>query len=146
MSHISKIETMIQDLGALKAACKRLCFEFVEGQKTYAWFGRWVGDTEMPEGLTVDDLGKCDHAIKVPGAQYEVGVVKVPGGYELRWDYFTSGGLMEPLGGQKAGKLMQAYSAEKLKREAPINRQRVIKEKVYANGYVELEIEGGGSW
>ena len=66
MSHISKIEMEITDLESLKAACKRLGFTFQEYQKTYQWYGRWVGDTKLPEGILESDLGKCDHAIQVP--------------------------------------------------------------------------------
>ena len=146
MSHISKVTTKLQCLESLKLACKRLGFEFVQGQQRYAWFGRFVGDSPMPEGLTVDDLGKCDHAIKVPGAKYEVGVCKVDGGYELRWDYYGPGGLMEPLGGQKAGKLVQAYAAAKLVRGAPAFRKRVASQKVRTDGFIEMEIEEAGSW
>ena len=74
MSHISKIELVIKDLEALKTACKRMGFEFREGQKTYQWYGRWVGDSPMPEGVTEEELGKCNHAIHVPGAKYEIGL------------------------------------------------------------------------
>jgi hypothetical protein len=39
MSHISKIELVIQSLEDLKEACRQLGFEFMENQKTYKWFG-----------------------------------------------------------------------------------------------------------
>lgn len=145
MSHIVKIETKIKDLVALKLACKSLGFEFVEGQRTYAWFGRWVGDTPMPEGLKVEDLGKCTHAIRVPGAKYEVGVMSTSSGYELRWDYFSSGGLLARLGGQKAGRLVQAYAVEKTKREAS-RRGQVVKTQTLSDGSVKLTLQGGASW
>ena len=44
MSHVSTINVEIRDLEALKEACKVLGLEFKEGQKTYKWFGRHVGD------------------------------------------------------------------------------------------------------
>ena len=66
MSHISKIELVIHSLEDLKEACRQLGFEFMENQKTYKWFGRWVGDTPLPEGVKIEDIGKCDHAIRVP--------------------------------------------------------------------------------
>lgn len=34
MSHISKIELVVNDLAALKEACQNLGFEFREGQRT----------------------------------------------------------------------------------------------------------------
>jgi len=136
------IRDRYKSLSAMKAGAKRLGWEFRTGQKTYAWFGRFVGDTPMPEGLTVDDLGKCDHAIRVPGAKYEIGICKVAGGYELRYDYFKPGGLNPEM----LGKFSQAYAAEQLKSKAPMFGKRVVSEKVHTNGYVELELEGGTSW
>jgi hypothetical protein len=119
MSHVAEIEIQITDLAALAAACRRLGFVFREGQKTYRWYGRWEGDYPLPEGFSQEDLGKCDHAIQVPGADYEVGVVKARQGmgYRLLWDFWSQGGLTERLGG-KAEKLVQAYGVEKAKREA----------------------------
>ena len=64
MSHISKIELVIHSLADLKEACRQLGFEFMENQKTYKWYGRWVGDTPLPEGINIEDIGKCDHAIQ----------------------------------------------------------------------------------
>ncbi|MEW6443184.1 MAG: DUF1257 domain-containing protein [bacterium] len=119
MSHVAIIEIEITDLAALTAACKRLGFSFQENQKTYEWYGRWEGDYPLPEGFSQEDLGKCDHAIRVPGAGYEVGVVKArkKSGYQLLWDFWSQGGLSEELG-PKAEKLVQAYGVEKAKREA----------------------------
>ena len=91
MSHISKIELVIHSLEDLKEACRQLGFEFMENQKTYKWFGRWVGDTPLPEGVKIEDIGKCDHAIRVPGCAYEVGVIKRGDHYILLWDYYLCG-------------------------------------------------------
>ncbi|MES2459749.1 MAG: hypothetical protein V4671_04140, partial [Armatimonadota bacterium] len=65
MSHISKIDLEILDLDALKAAVKRLHpdLEFKTDQKDYKWYGRFVGDSPVPEGMKVEDYGKCQHAI-----------------------------------------------------------------------------------
>ena len=60
MSHISKIELEIQSLEDLKLACKRLGFTFIKNQETYQWYGRWVGDSALPEGINIDDLGSVD--------------------------------------------------------------------------------------
>ena len=119
MSHLAEIEIEITDLGALAAACRRLGFVFKEDQKTYAWYGRWEGDYPLPEGFSQEDLGNCDHAIQVPGADYEVGVVKARqgAGYRLLWDFWSRGGLTDRLG-RKAERLVQAYGVEKAKREA----------------------------
>ena len=66
MSHISKIELEITDPETLKLACERLGLNFIENQTIYKWYGTWVGDTPLPEGISIDDLGKCHHAIRVP--------------------------------------------------------------------------------
>jgi len=117
MSHVSKIELEIQSLEDLKSACKRLGFSFMENQQTYQWYGRFIGDSPMPEGFTKDDLGKCDHAIKVPECAYEIGIVKRGSKYLLLWDSWHTGGLAQKIGGN-AGVLKQAYTIERIKREA----------------------------
>jgi hypothetical protein len=113
MSHVAKIQVVIKDLKALKAACAQIGLELVEGQKQYAWYGKHVGDYPLPEGFTAADLGKCDHAIRVikqplrPDgtahyrSAYEVGVVKNKDseGYTLLWDFWAGGyGLQEAIG------------------------------------------------
>ena len=143
MSHVAKIEIEIRDLDALRAACTRLGFEFREDQKTYAWYGLWASDTPMPEGFQVEDMGKCEHAIRVPGASYEVGVVPRRdgrSGYTLMWDYYRYGGLAEVLG-QGAGKLKQAYGIEAARRAARRAGHSCI-EQAREDGSVVLRIGG----
>ena len=111
MSHVSEIELKIKSLDALKAACTRLGLEFVEGQKTYKWYGTFMGDYPLPSWLKKEDLGKCQHAIKVPGASYEIGIVEHEGEVKLLWDFWSSGGLERVLGKQ-GGRLKQAYTVE----------------------------------
>jgi hypothetical protein len=117
MSHVTTIDLEIKDLGALKTACERLGYQWMEGQTTYRWYGHWVGDYPMPQGFNKLDLGKCDHAIKVPGADYEIGIVTRNGKTTLLWDFFSSGGLQEVIG-KNGGKLKQAYATEATKRAA----------------------------
>lgn len=130
MSHISRIEVEIHSLEDLKSACAQLGFQFMESQATYSWYGSYIGDQTLPEGITEDRLGKCDHAIKVPGCDYEIGVVKVPGGHHiLLWDSWHRGGLEEKLG-KNAGFLKQAYAVEKVKREARLKGFRVSEKRI----------------
>lgn len=100
MSHVATISLEIKNLDDLEAACNRLGLELVRGKESYRWFGRSVGDHPLPEGFTVDDLGKCDHAIRIPqsvtGADraYEIGVVKRRDGkpgWTLLWDFWNGG-------------------------------------------------------
>ena len=128
MSHISRIELEIYSLEELKRACKQLGLTFCEGQQTYEWYGRWVGDAELPEGLSVDDLGKCDHAIKVPGATYEIGIKKIGAKYQLLYDGWSAGKLEKTLG-KNLGKLKQAYTVERVKQESRIKGYRIHEQR-----------------
>ncbi len=117
MSHVAAIDVEITDLGALGAACRRLGLELVRDQRSYKWYGRSVGDTPIPEGFTVQDLGRCDHAIRVPGdaRAYEIGVVRARNGspgYVLMLDEWANGlGLLDKCG-KGCAALKQAYATE----------------------------------
>lgn len=139
MSHVATIDCEILSLDALKSACERLGLSFQEGQRSYAWYGKFVGDYPMPEGFTVDDLGHCEHAIKVPGARYEVGVVYREGKYSLMWDFYSAGGLEGQLG-PNGQKLAQAYAVEAAKLEAQRQGYSVWEEPL-ENGAIKLHVE-----
>ncbi len=135
MSHVESVETRILNLDALKAACENLGVEFREGQRKYEFFGRSVGDYPLPAGFTAEDLGKCDHAIHVPGVNYEIGVVRAKDGspgYSLLYDFWGSGGkhdgtkLLEKFG-KGLVKLVDRYSVE------------VLRAKARAKGYLSTE-------
>jgi hypothetical protein len=127
MSHISKIELEIKSLDALIRACERLGFEFVKDQKTYHWYGRWVGDSPLPEGIATEQLGICDHAIRVPGCTYEIGVVKRNSSYTLLWDSWETALRLKI--GLDAGVLRQAYTVEAVKQDAKLKGYRVTEKK-----------------
>ncbi|MEL7640007.1 MAG: hypothetical protein AAGU21_10230 [Solidesulfovibrio sp.] len=128
MSHVSKIEIIINDLSSLKRACQRLGFDFVEGQTTYAWYGRLVApaNTSLPEGVLESDLGKCDHAIRIPNAQYEVGVLSRNGRWLLLADFWDS--RLRNAIGEDGGLLKQAYAIERTVQEAKRRRYRVVEQ------------------
>jgi hypothetical protein len=113
MSHISKIELEVNDLATLKRACARLGLRFVENQKTFKWFGY--------------DEGRCDHAIKVPGAAYEIGVTKAGTLYGLQCDYYDS--ALSNVIGQNSGLLKQAYVIERTKTEVRRKGYSLIEKK-----------------
>lgn len=124
MSHISRIELVINDLSCLKAACSRMGLEFREHQKSYRWYGKWIGKEPVPENLVP---GKCDHVIHVPNASYEVGVIRQPDGtFALHADMWPGGGLA-PIIGENAGLLQQAYGIERVRQEAKQKRMRVLE-------------------
>ena len=101
MSHISKIELEVKDLGVLSQACTRLGIEFIRGQNKFKWYG---------------EEASCDHAIKVPGAEYEIGVIKEKGRYDLSCDFYDRN--IEKVIGRQGGLLKQAYAVAKTKIEA----------------------------
>ncbi len=113
MSHISKIELEVKDLGTLKQACQRLGLNMVQGQNTFKWYGQ--------------EEGRCDHAIQVPDAAYEIGVVKTGNGFELRCDYWDS--AIGKAIGRNGGLLKQAYAIERTKTEARRKGYSVIEKK-----------------
>jgi hypothetical protein len=135
MSHVAKIELEIQDLETFKLACQRLNLEFVENQQTYRWYGRYMGDAPLLEGFTAEDLGNCQHAIRVPGASYEIGIVHRQGKYHLLWDNWQSGGLERQLG-PGAGRLKQAYGIERVRQEARLKGYRLSEKQM--NNTVQL--------
>lgn len=143
MSHIATITVEIRDLDALRAACTRIGCEFVENQTTYAWFGRSVA---LPSGYSIEDLGRCTHAIRVPGASYEVGVTPARSGrrgWDLLWDFWSSGGLERALG-QDGRRLVQAYGVEAAIRAA--RRQGyAVTETAGSDGAVVLRLTGGAA-
>lgn len=101
MSHISKIELEVNDLSILSQACARLGLELIRAKRTFKWYGN-----EAP----------CDHAIRVPGAEYEIGVSDTNGIYELNCDFFDRN--LEQVIGKQGGLLKQAYAVEKTGVEA----------------------------
>lgn len=117
MSHLSKIEIIINDLKALKSACRKMGLEFRENQARFKWY---------------DGESQCHHAIHVPGARYEVGVIQNGNTFELAWDNWSSGGLVQKLG-ENAGLLKKQYSLERIRNEAGKKRYHV-KEAPIKNG------------
>ncbi len=125
MSHISKIELEINDLGTLDQACRRMGLELIRSQRTFKWYG------------TEDS--KCDHAIKVPGANYEIGVTKAGNNYELQCDYYDP--AIGQAIGQKGGLLKQAYAVERTRAEARRKGYSVIEQK--SESGVRLHVQVG---
>ena len=141
MSHIANISLVVKDLDVLKKTCKEMGFEFMEGQTKYKWFGQFVGDSPMPEGLTIEQLGKCSHAIRVPGATYEIGVIrdqKNPRHYHLHCDEWVSGGLVPKIG-IGGGLLKQQYAKQNVLKATQLKRLSA-KESKTEDGHIKLRI------
>jgi hypothetical protein len=116
MSHITEMDLVIEDEGCLRAAALEIGLE-VREKKTYRWFGRYVGDSTLPEGIDVGQLGTCEFALGIPGDDkaYEVGVVKRRDGqgYTLLYDYWGPGRKIEEvLGGRSGDRIRQEYAVQ----------------------------------
>jgi len=102
MSHITKLKTVIaaNDLGILKRACGKLGLTFLEDTSRFRSYASNM---------------KCSHAIDVPGAKYQIGVCEEnDGSYSLQLDDYAPGGLVGKLG-NKGQKLLDRFSAEKVR-------------------------------
>lgn len=144
MSHVATVDVEIKDLQALKDAAKRVGLEFVENQKTYRWFGEHVGDYPLPDGFAEDDLGFCEHALRVPGSReaYEIGVVKRRDGkpgFALMWDFYGGGYGLQHHVGEECNKLRQAYSVAVATKAAKAKGFRV-HETSLPNGKIKLTL------
>jgi len=98
MSHVTRVQLAVKNLNALAACLKQFDAELVLGQKQFEYFG---GAKQ-----------KCDHAIRVKGTKYEIGLVKQSdGSFDLQCDFWSSGGLGQRFGA-RGEKLKQAYAAQ----------------------------------
>lgn len=114
-SHVIRVKIVIKDLDALIKAGAKHGLTFHTNVSRYKWYGRFVGDYPIPEGLKPEDLGKCTHVLRLDGnaRAYEVGIVETkPGEYELLWDFWQGGyGLQEAIG-EGGQKLIDSYTLE----------------------------------
>lgn len=144
MSHVCTIALEVKDLDSLAKACKRLGLELRLGQQTYRWFGESAGDAPLPAGFTAEDLGKCEHAIGIPGdaKAYEIGLVKRRDGkqgFALLCDFWDGGKGLEAVAGVECCKLKQAYATEVAIKQGRLQGFSV-QEKQLADGSVRLTL------
>ncbi len=126
MSHVANVDLEIDDLGSLKEAAKAIGLEFMDGQTTFKWFGRFMNDYNGQNaahlhGINPKDYGKCLHAIRIPGNDkaYEIGVIKNPNGkgFTLVWDFWQKGFGLQDVIGKDGGLLKQSYTIMRAKKE-----------------------------
>lgn len=140
LSHVSTVAVNIDDLAAVKLLCKEKNWEFKENQKTYRWFGTFVGDAPLPDGMKKEDLGKCSHAISVPGSGYDIGLVKnKAGGYTLAYDYWGTGAKLQQAIGPNGGLFKQGYGIAKATLIAR-SKGYMMQKTVLPNGSVRLQV------
>jgi hypothetical protein len=141
MSHVVTIQTEIKSLEALQRACQRMGWLLKPDQKTFAWYGRWVkdyheADAAYRNGIKPEDYGKCDMAIEVPGAKYEIGLLEREGKFIPVWDGWGPGGL-EHLSQEGMGGFLQAYATEAARLEA-IRQGFTVTESAQDDGSILL--------
>ena len=110
MSHISKIELEVTDLESLDRACRHIGLTLNRNQLTFKWY---------------DGNGQCDHAIIIPGASYEIGLIKKDDKYELQTDFWDD--KISEVIGENGGLLKQRYAVEQTRTQAIRNGYRVIE-------------------
>jgi hypothetical protein len=144
MSHVATVDVEIKDLDALEQACRELGLDLVRGQQTYRWYGESVGDYPLPAGFAAEDLGKCSHAIRIPGDEraYEIGVVARRDGrpgYSLMWDFYCGGMGLQDKVGEGCRELKKSYAMAVVTRHAQRSGFRVQRH-VLADGSVQMRL------
>lgn len=121
MSHMKTGKTTVTDLDILRRVIPKFPkLRWMEGQTHYEWFpGGWQDDYSKEDaayknGIDVADYGRCEHAIKLEGCAYEIGVVKRKdgAGYSLVWDFYGPGRKINEYLGNDAEKLLVEYQKE----------------------------------
>ena len=148
MSHVTDVKLKVHDLDALDEACQTLGLELRRGQKSYAWWGTYVGDSHAYGGHDPKLFGRCEHAIGIPGqtprngsnGPWEIGVVKAVDGYGYDLLYDTYGGAGQALTqrvGPQSNALRREYAASVATRKAvdKLSRHgwRVVREELPGN-------------
>ncbi|MEA3210949.1 MAG: hypothetical protein QOE70_4006 [Chthoniobacter sp.] len=153
MSHVTSIDINITDLSALRATFEELGGIWHEGQRNYKWYGQVMGDYPLPNGFKAADLGKCEHAISLPGCEYEIGVLRKKdgsGGYTLLfdfWGYTRSGGervggeMLQEQFGKGLCKVKQFYGVNKATMIARAKGYSVQRKKL-PSGSIKLVVSG----
>lgn len=114
MSHVVKIDMKLMSLNVIIKTFRDLGMEVVESPN-YKWYNTYVGDSPLPEGYSIDELGKCIYKAYIPSkpSAYEVGIVKSKDGtgFSLLYDFWMEGYGLESVIGKNANKFKQTYSA-----------------------------------
>lgn len=152
MSHVSAIETVINDLDALEEAAQTLGLELIRGQKTFRWYGQWVkdyhgDDAAYKHGVDPSTYGKCDHVLRIPGSDentYEIGLVQQPDStFKIVLDHWGPGQkLVEKIGGLEGKLLNHAYVQAKTVKELTKKGFKLIKQENLASGKTKLTLQG----
>ncbi len=90
MSHVSDCDVLFKDLDLVEKMVAPFGGHLMRGQTTHKWYNRFMNDWDDPQAAVnrrdPATFGKCDHAIKFDGINYEIGLVKEAGGYRPIYD------------------------------------------------------------
>ena len=124
MSHFTKVETQIRDIGALRAACSEL--------------GLVLADNAVARGYGSNTMNG-DFVIRLKGP-YDIALNKQPdGNYGLTTDFW--GGHVEAEVGNGYGRLLQLYAVHKAQIEAR-KKGLTCRRQALGDGSVKLVIGG----
>ena len=136
MSHVVNIPIEnITDLDALESCASEIGMELVRDAKTHRWWGHSVGDYPVPVGFRADELGHCEHKLRLkdnPNA-YEIGLYNSHNGkpgYQLVYDFYGSQGRpLQQAVGAKGEHLKVAYAKHVAVNHGQKHGYRVTTEK-----------------
>ncbi len=143
MSHVTHVTVSITDLDALERAAEKCGLELIRDSNEYRWYGRVLDLSAIPEGYTEEDMGRCEHELRVigNGNAYSAGLVSRrdgEAGWALHYDNWSkSGKVLEEFLGKDCHNVVQAYAVEVAKASALNAGYSVIGESV-VDGKVEL--------
>lgn len=129
MSHVVSVNVVVKDLTALEQACKELGLQFMRGQTTQKYYS---------------GTSTCLHAIKVPGTDWEIGLLKAKTGkgFELAYDnYGPSGQTIAKMLGNGLEKLKQGYAVAKATLEAKA-KGWMCQRTTLPSGAIKLTLTG----
>jgi hypothetical protein len=139
MSHVEAMTgTAFADLSLLSIAAQAMGAELVKDVSTYKWYGVHVGDYPIPAGFSKEELGKCEHVIRIPDCRYEIGVVqsKDPDnpGWVLLYDFWGPGKKLEEwLGGSSCHRLRESYTDQAVRRVAKNKKAKSVSKQKFTN-------------
>jgi len=125
MSHLSSLTSKLDDIEAIKDACKELGLSIREGGTVRYYYQQ--------------SNTKADYIISIPGCNYDVGLSKdvKTGTYNLIYDKY--GNYVESKLGKNCSKLVQSATYHKLARGAKL-KGCFISKKVTDKGTLKVEI------
>lgn len=109
---------------------------FIEDKPNYVWYGKFMNDYPLPEGVNKEDLGKCNHVIQVPDSHYEIGVVKDKDKeeYNLIYDFWRGQQIEKVCGGRTLGKLKAKYTITELQLKLKAKKAKYREEQKEKDG------------